>query len=57
MIRITSDQVTPAIRSLFRTDEMAATRCFTVLDGAMPSGKIIVTVKEFRCLAWRKTER
>jgi RimJ/RimL family protein N-acetyltransferase len=42
MIRITSDKVTSAIRSLFRTDEMQASRCFAVLDGAVSSGKIIV---------------
>ncbi len=42
MIRITTAQVTPAIRALFRTDEMAATRCFTVLEGTAPGGKILV---------------
>jgi RimJ/RimL family protein N-acetyltransferase len=42
MIRITPSQVTPAIRALFRTDEMAATRCFTVLEGSVPGGKILV---------------
>ena len=42
MIRITSDKVTQAIRSLFRTDEMQAARCFAVLDGAISTGKIIV---------------
>jgi GNAT superfamily N-acetyltransferase len=42
MVRITPDKVTHAIRSLFRTDEMAATRCFAVLDGTANTGKIIV---------------
>ena len=42
MIRITPSQVTPAIRALFRTGEMAATRCFTVLEGSVPAGKILV---------------
>jgi RimJ/RimL family protein N-acetyltransferase len=42
MIRITSDQVTPAIRSLFSRDEPQARRCFAVLNGAAPIGKIIV---------------
>ena len=42
MMRITPDQVTPTVRSLFRTDEMAATRCFAVLEGSVPSGKILV---------------
>ena len=42
MIRITSDQVTSVIRSLFRTDEMIASRCFAVLDGVVSTGKIIV---------------
>ena len=42
MIRITPDQVTNAIRSLFRTDEMQATRCFAVLEGSAPNGKILV---------------
>jgi hypothetical protein len=42
MIRITSDKVTPAVRSLFRSDEMAASRCFVVLDGAVSHGKIMV---------------
>jgi GNAT superfamily N-acetyltransferase len=37
-----SFKVTPAIRSLFRTDEPQARRCFAVLDGLMPVGKIIV---------------
>lgn len=41
MFYITPAQVTPAIRSLFRTDEMGATRCFTVLEGSVPSGKIL----------------
>lgn len=42
MIRITSGKVTPAIRSLFRIDDMQAARCFAVLDGIVQSGKIIV---------------
>lgn len=42
MLHITADQVTPSIRSLFRTDEPQARRCFAVLDGAPPAGKIIV---------------
>ena len=42
MIRITADQVTPTIRSLFRTDEMQAARCFAVLDGTPLPGKILV---------------
>ena len=42
MIRITSDQVTPAIRSLFCTNEPQARRCFAVLNGTAPIGKIIV---------------
>ena len=42
MIRITPAQVTPTIRALFQTDEMGATRCFTVLEGSAPNGKILV---------------
>lgn len=42
MIRITPTQVSSAVRSLFRTDEMQATRCFAVLEGSVPSGKILV---------------
>ncbi len=42
MIRITSTNVTPALRSLFRIDEPQARRCFAVLDGVGPPG-IIVT--------------
>lgn len=42
MIRITPAQVTPEIRSLFCTDEMSATRCFAVLEGSVPRGKILV---------------
>ena len=38
---ITADQVTPALRALFRTDEPQACRCFTVLDGAQPRGQIL----------------
>jgi RimJ/RimL family protein N-acetyltransferase len=42
MIRITPAQVTPAVRALFRTDEMQAKRCFAVLEGSDPAGKILV---------------
>ncbi len=42
MICITPAQVTPAVRSLFRTDEMQATRCFAVLEGSVLAGKILV---------------
>ena len=42
MLRITPDQVTPAVRSLFRTDEMQAARCFVTLEGTTGKGKIIV---------------
>jgi RimJ/RimL family protein N-acetyltransferase len=42
LIRITPEKVTPEIRSLFRRDEPQARRCFAVLDGAAPTGKIIV---------------
>lgn len=42
MFRITPAQVTPAIRALFRTDEMQAVRCFLVLEGSVPNGKILV---------------
>ena len=42
MMHITADKVTPAIRSLFRSDEMVASRCFVVLDGAVGHGKILV---------------
>jgi hypothetical protein len=42
MIPITPPQVTPAIRSLFRTDEMQAARCFNVLAGSVSNGKILV---------------
>jgi hypothetical protein len=42
MTPITPPQVTPAIRSLFCTDEMQAARCFNVLDGSVPNGKILV---------------
>ena len=41
MIQITSDNVTLALRSLFRTDEPQARRCFAVLDDRAPAGKII----------------
>ena len=42
MIRITPAQVTPAIRALFQTDEMQAVRCFAILEGSAPKGKIFV---------------
>ncbi len=42
MLRITPGQVTPAIRALFRTDDMQATRCFVTLDGTTGTGRIIV---------------
>ena len=42
MIQITPTQVTPKIRSLFRSDEMQARRCFSVLEGSDPAGKILV---------------
>ncbi len=42
MIPITPAQVTPTIRSLFQTNEMGATRCFTVLEGSALNGKILV---------------
>ncbi len=42
MIQITPLQVSSIIRVLFRTDEMAATRCFAVLEGTLPRGKILV---------------
>jgi RimJ/RimL family protein N-acetyltransferase len=41
MIQITSDNVSSALRSLFRTDEPQARRCFAVLDGIDHKGKII----------------
>jgi RimJ/RimL family protein N-acetyltransferase len=41
MIHITADEVTLALRALFRTDEPQAPRCFTVLDGTEPTGKIL----------------
>jgi GNAT superfamily N-acetyltransferase len=41
MIEINSDQVTPALRSLFRKEEPQAPRCFAVLDGIAHAGKII----------------
>jgi RimJ/RimL family protein N-acetyltransferase len=41
MIQITPGNVTPALRSLFRTDEPQARRCFAVLDGITHAGKII----------------
>jgi len=39
MIPIASDKVTPALRSLFRTDEPQVRRCFAVLDGIAGAGK------------------
>ena len=42
MLQITSDQVTPGIRSLFRQDEPQAPRCFAILDGVRSTGKIII---------------
>ena len=42
MIQITPDQVTPPIRALFRTEAMQAVRCFAVLEGSAPKGKIFV---------------
>lgn len=42
MIQIPFHRVTPAVRSLFRTDEPQACRCFAVLDGNGHPGKIIV---------------
>ena len=42
MIPIMPAQVTPAVRSLFCTDEMQARRCFAVLEGSDPHGKILV---------------
>lgn len=42
MIHITPAQVTSAVRSLFHTDDMQAARCFTVLEGSVPGGKILV---------------
>jgi RimJ/RimL family protein N-acetyltransferase len=41
MHQITATEVTPALHALFRTDEPQARRCFTVLDGAQPRGKIL----------------
>lgn len=41
MMRITSDTLTPALRSLFRTGEPQARRCFAVLDGVTNAGKIL----------------
>ncbi len=41
MIQINPNDVTPALRSLFRTDEPQARRCFAVLDGITHAGKII----------------
>src|SRR4030095_11136956 len=41
MIQITADRVTPALRSLFRTDDMQAGRCFAILAGIDTTGKIM----------------
>ena len=41
MIEITPNQVAKNIRSLFRKDEPQAPRCFNVLDGVIPAGKIL----------------
>ena len=41
MIHITSDKVTLALRTLFRTDEPQARRCFAVLDGVDQAGRIL----------------
>lgn len=41
MAQIPSSRVTPALRSLFRTDEPQARRCFAVLDGVPGMGKIL----------------
>ena len=41
MIEINPNQVTTAIRALFRKDEPQAPRCFRVLDGSTITGKII----------------
>jgi hypothetical protein len=41
MIQITLDDVTTALRSLFRTDEPQARCCFALLDGVEHTGKII----------------
>ena len=41
MIEIKPNQVTTKIRSLFRRDEPQAARCFNVLDGVIPTGKIL----------------
>jgi hypothetical protein len=40
MIQIASDNVTLPLRSLFRTDEPQARRCYAVLDGIDHTGKI-----------------
>ncbi len=42
MISISPAQVTPAVRALFSTGEMQAVRCFAVLEGSVPGGKILV---------------
>jgi RimJ/RimL family protein N-acetyltransferase len=41
MVQIVPGGVTPALRSLFRTDEPQARRCFAVLDDRAHAGKII----------------
>lgn len=39
--QITPDQVTPGLRSLFRTDGPLAPRCFAVLEGSGHAGRIL----------------
>jgi RimJ/RimL family protein N-acetyltransferase len=41
MKQISPDRVTPALRSLFRTDEPQACRCFAMLDGNGHPGSIL----------------
>ncbi|MBV7327812.1 GNAT family N-acetyltransferase [Chloroflexi bacterium TSY] len=41
MNQITSDQVTSQLRNLFHIDDPEATRCFNVLAGVEPRGKIL----------------
>lgn len=41
MNQIASDQVTPQLRNLFRTDDPEATRCFNALAGMEHGGKIL----------------
>jgi hypothetical protein len=49
MIQIASDNVTSALRLLFRTDEPQACRCFAVLDGIDHAGKIILELCQTEC--------